>query len=413
MGLFPLTRAILSSQLFRFESFNPRPKWASLSSDSPASGSSPLSSLLSSSSPFIASSRGKLGSTQLPAGQLDIERIRDVKGGEEGAVRALGWAPGANRSILAVAGNDRRVRIYNIDGPSNPLLSAIHLPSLPISSLQFHPTSPSTLLLSGPRPYLHLVSLQTSTSTRVPLLPLTSAQPSSLSSVAFSPQGNILAAASSSGVHLLSFGSGGPQGLLGTLKASGGGGRVESVRFAKDGRELWMLGGRSGEVSVWDIGQRRCISKWKDEDGAGFGARLMDRNESAGLTAVGSSTGIVNLYSSATGGLDLTSSTFSSASGPSTTAPTLLKSFDNITVPLTSLAFNPDGQLLAAASSERKDTLRIYHTPSRTAYQNWPTAGTPLGVVTALGWSPRSDVLAMGNQRGRVLLYRLRGYSAY
>lgn len=98
----------------RFESLNPRPKWASLSSKG---ANDPLQSLLSSSSPFIASSKGRLGSA-LPAGQLDIERVRDVKGGEDGGVRALEWAPGMSRSVLAVAGADRRVRVYNVShGP--------------------------------------------------------------------------------------------------------------------------------------------------------------------------------------------------------------------------------------------------------------------------------------------------------
>jgi U3 small nucleolar RNA-associated protein 18 len=52
-----------------------------------------------------------------------------------------------------------------------------------------------------------------------------------------------------------------------------------------------------------------------------------------------------------------------------------------------------------------------YHTDSLTAFQNWPTQNTPLGHVTAVGWSPSSEYLAMGNGKGRVLLYRVKLYS--
>lgn len=159
-----------------------------------------------------------------------------------------------------------------------------------------------------------------------------------------------------------------------------------------------------------------------------------------------SSTGIVNLYStSSSSSSDLYSSNPASFSSQATyQPPTQLKAFTNLTTPISHLAFNPDGQILAAVSKEKKDALKLvrlrlfrvstrpvlsspvsslllsdsmhhsqYHTPSGTTFQNWPTASTPLGHVTSLGWSPRSDVLAMGNHKGKVLLYRLRDYAAY
>jgi U3 small nucleolar RNA-associated protein 18 len=56
--------------------------------------------------------------------------------------------------------------------------------------------------------------------------------------------------------------------------------------------------------------------------------------------------------------------------------------------------------------------LRLqYHTESLTTFQNWPTQHTPLGHVTSAGWSPTSEYLAMGNSKGRVLLYRVKPYA--
>lgn len=119
----------------------------------------------------------------------------------------------------------------------------------------------------------------------------------------------------------------------------------------------------------------------------------------------------------------------------SATPPSHLKSFDTITTPITSLAFNPDGQILVAASKDKRDCLKLvrsrrywtfcasrtqtdaflarpqYHTESLTTFQNWPTQHTPLGHVTSTGWSPSSEYLAMGNSKGRVLLYRIKPYA--
>lgn len=50
------------------------------------------------------------------------------------------------------------------------------------------------------------------------------------------------------------------------------------------------------------------------------------------------------------------------------------------------------------------------HLPSLTSFANWPTSSTPLGHVTAVDFSAQSEYLAVGNTRGRVLLYHLKEY---
>ncbi|KAJ1495373.1 hypothetical protein T484DRAFT_1762486 [Baffinella frigidus] len=44
-------------------------------------------------------------------------------------------------------------------------------------------------------------------------------------------------------------------------------------------------------------------------------------------------------------------------------------------------------------------------------FANWPTSGTPLHSVSAADFSPNSRFLSIGNDRGKVLLYRLRHYT--
>lgn len=50
------------------------------------------------------------------------------------------------------------------------------------------------------------------------------------------------------------------------------------------------------------------------------------------------------------------------------------------------------------------------HMPTLTCYSNWPTQRTPLGYVSSMCFSPHSGMLAMGNDKGRALLYRVNHY---
>ncbi len=54
---------------------------------------------------------------------------------------------------------------------------------------------------------------------------------------------------------------------------------------------------------------------------------------------------------------------------------------------------------------------RVLHVPSMTVFSNWPTSKSPLHYVHSAAFSPNSGYLAIGNARGRVLLYRLHHYS--
>jgi U3 small nucleolar RNA-associated protein 18 len=48
---------------------------------------------------------------------------------------------------------------------------------------------------------------------------------------------------------------------------------------------------------------------------------------------------------------------------------------------------------------------------SGTVFSNWPTSKSPMNYVFSLDFSPTSGFLALGNDKGKVLLYRLRHYT--
>merc|ERR1719213_838757 len=81
------------------------------------------------------------------------------------------------------------------------------------------------------------------------------------------------------------------------------------------------------------------------------------------------------------------------------------KSIDNLTTTITKLQFHGKGEVLAGASKWKKNAMRLCHTGTWTVFQNWPTKQSPLGYVTALDLSRKGGMLAVGNQKGKVLLY--------
>lgn len=69
-----------------------------------------------------------------------------------------------------------------------------------------------------------------------------------------------------------------------------------------------------------------------------------------------------------------------------------------------------EGELVAMASSHKKNQLKLVHLPTCTVFDNWPTEKTPLNKVTCLDFSPGGAFFAFGEDHGRVLLYRLNHY---
>ncbi|RUP10416.1 hypothetical protein BC936DRAFT_140011, partial [Jimgerdemannia flammicorona] len=122
-----------------------------------------------------------------------------------------------------------------------------------------------------------------------------------------------------------------------------------------------------------------------------------------------SRTGVVNIYDR-------------SCVDPLVAAPRPRKSILNLTTSVHALRFNHDAQIMGIASRSKKDQFKLVrpslffslmvcvHLPSMTVFSNWPTSGTPLSYVNCFDFSPGGGYLAIGNDKGRVLLYRVGHY---
>ncbi|ORY32090.1 WD40-repeat-containing domain protein [Naematelia encephala] len=410
----------LQSRLrYQFEKLHPQPDWAK---GRIQLGTPSLTSLLSTTASFIQPKSKKSGhNAPLPQGTIDIQRLRDVNfqnpttgkleaQGAGGGVVDVAWHPGKRVPVCVVAGGDRRVRFFNVDGHTNPSLMTIHMPSLPLQRATFHPTG-SSILFTGPRPFYYTYDLASARCLRSSRN-LFGSQPSptspnSLTRHAFSPDGTLLAVAGLRGnVSVLDWNNVGSGAVVAELKSGRGGSTVDMIWNAT-GTELMVLGGRGGcDVDVWNVRERRVVRKWTDE--RAWGGSIMRKASDSSKVAIGSSTGIVNLYQ--------TSSLKADRPGLNATSiphikPEPIKSLEHLTTRIDSLAFHPAGETMVVASGEKKGALKMYHVPSATAFSNWPTQQTPLGRITSVGFSSGGEYLSVGNTKGQVLLFSIKHYA--
>ncbi|KAF8883837.1 WD40-repeat-containing domain protein, partial [Infundibulicybe gibba] len=325
---------------------------------------------------------------------LGIERLRDINQSTQGSGEVNEKVP-----VVCVGTTDRRYRLFN----------------------------GSSLLLTGPRPFFYVHDFQsgatvrhsrglwgttfstTNDAVRVDRRgkrgrdnsgngAATAGGGEGLEISAFSPDtGDLLAVAGRGGyIHLVDWNSGAGQ-VVGSLKCGGGGGGIKSLWWTSenDGANAALGGGAAmngdAEVYIWDVGERKCIRRWKDDGGFRGAGGVMTGSRGGhdgkgGWLAVGSNTGFVNVYGSD-----------SFRSPPSFNNdlpnPKPIKSIANLTTAVSTLMFNHDAQILAVASREKRDAMRLIHLPSLTSFSNWPT-----------------EYIAIGNTRGKVLLYHLKEY---
>lgn len=151
-----------------------------------------------------------------------------------------------------------------------------------------------------------------------------------------------------------------------------------------------MASGSDGDVYRWDLRTNKCLERFSNEDGTITSSLAL----SSGHLAVGAESGVVNLFQGSIG---------------QSRKP--LKSIMNLHTSADALRFNSDGQILAMSTRRDKQTLKLLHVPTATVFANWPTSKTPLGYVWSMDFSPESKFLAIGNDKGKCLLYNLQHYS--
>ena len=353
----------------------------------------------------------------LAAGRLEITRLPDANAAcpSSAVIQAVAFHPSGQ--LLLTAGLDKAVRFFQADGLAGAHLQTVHLRDCPVHSAAFARGGES-VVVTGRRPFFYVLDLATGVAHRAG--PLAERGEKSFESFAAStaPGADLVALLGDRGsLPLFSLRSRTP---VGELRHSG---TVRAAAFdpADSSGHTLLTAGGDGVVHEWDLRTRACVRRSVDEGALGVSALAASPG---GSLAVGSTSGVVNVYRRGAGGAlgpaGVGSWTGSSSAAGTTTSPpaapatptpaarpTPARALMNLTTSIDTLTWAASGAVLAIGSRLATDGLRLVHGGSLTVFPNWPTSRTPLGHVHAAAFSPGGGLLAAGTAKGRVLMYRL------
>ena len=349
----------------------------------------PLADVLNRSTNYLTTSKLKM----IPTSDIDIQRLADVtkQRPSQAVVQTIQFHP--FQPLVLTGGYDRTLRIYHIDGKTNPVATSLYIENCPFQTALFHPDG-KRVIAAGRRRYLFFWDLETGSVEKVSRLYGQEHTQQSFEKFVLSPCGKYIALLGSNGwMNLLSASTG--QWLSGAKIE----GHLVDVAWTEP--ETMTLVNSQGDVYIWDVESREVQSRWRDPSLV----NVTKVAQSQAYIALGMENGIVAVYSRRNPILGMR---LSDAEPETRQANAVV---ENLVTRISSMEFNPDGQLLVVASRLKRDALRIVHVPSFTVYKNWPTSSTPLGHVSCVAWSPQNRMLAAGNEGGYARLWALNHYA--
>jgi U3 small nucleolar RNA-associated protein 18 len=286
---------------------------------------------------------------------------------------------------MLTCGYDKALRLFQIDGKDNPKLQSIVLKDLPISNANFSANG-LQVILTGRRNYFYVYDLENGSVERI--CGIRGRSETSFEKSYVSPCNKYVVILGRDGyIILLSMLT---KQWIADLKMTG---EVTDVCFSSDGKYLFSIG-TDAQVYKWDLDSRECVHRFNDHGSIKPGKIAVSLNGE--WLATGANTGVVNLYA-----MDRCMASEN---------PEPEKAVMNILSPISTLVFHPSSQLLAFGSNEMVDAMRLLHVPSLRVVKNWPTSNTPLNFVWSIDFSKDGKFIAIGNGKGKVLLYRFRAF---
>ncbi|KAF2711461.1 WD40 repeat-like protein [Pleomassaria siparia CBS 279.74] len=364
---------------------------------------------------------------KLQAGTIDIQRLKDVCKNGPSAVTSLSFHP--TYPLLLSSGPSSTLSLHHVNpNPPhpNPLLTSLHIKKTPLTTTSFHPSAnDSRIFLSARRRYFHIWNVATGTVEKVSRVYGHQHEQRTMETFSLSPNGKYMALQGSSrkGGGVINVLDATTLQWVTQVRIESRGG-VADFAWWSTGLGL-VIAGKNGEVTEWSI-KDGVVGRWQDEGAVGTTViavgGVSGRDGWLGgdrWVAVGSSSGVVNLYDRRawSENLDTSSSEAITNNGGIPRAPKPLRALDNLTTPISHLVFSPDGQILCMASRWKHNAVRLVHLPSATVFRNWPTTKTPLGRVSSVAWGRPSEeeekegcvaLMAVGNEMGRVRLWEVR-----
>eukprot|EP00792_Barthelona_sp_PAP020_P003544 TRINITY_DN1561_c1_g1_i1.p1 TRINITY_DN1561_c1_g1~~TRINITY_DN1561_c1_g1_i1.p1 ORF type:complete len:326 (+),score=61.12 TRINITY_DN1561_c1_g1_i1:45-1022(+) len=302
-----------------------------------------------------------------------------------GAIKSILFHP--TQSLFIIGGEDRHIRLFNLDLAESQLLHDISLKSLPITSCEFF-NSFQSLIITGKRPFYYTLDLETTDITINKLHNFHNPNP--VISHTFNNYWLCSNLANEVGLfHNQNFQ------LINKIKIPQTISSINSfdndILVSTEEGSIYIFDIRNTlkPVGIFNIETKDQITKMAlSNDHIAIGTKsgfvdVFDRNV---LTEVKRNQGISRSYSS-------------------------LFSINNLVTPVDSLNFNHTGEALVLSSSYKRDAVRMVHLGSQTVYQNWPAKTRNLLKPTYSCFSPHSGLVTIGNHTGLAFAFRLPAFS--
>lgn len=346
---------------------------------------------------------------------LDIQRTRDIPDTHRGPVDSLSFHP--QHPVLLSSSTASILYLHHISPGAlptpNPQLTSVQVKSVPIRRSAFLHPNGEEIIFAGRRRFFHSWNLSTGLVKKITKIQGHQHEQRTMERFRLAPDGKHMAliATSRKGGGMLNILSTGSMQWVAQARLDSRGG-IADFTWWRNGEGITILG-RDGQVAEWSLATKRTVGLWRDEGSIGGTVLSMggkDGPEALGgdrWVAMGSNSGVLNVYDRN----HLIDKINEDGSVEVKTLPEPTRRFEQLTTPITTTTFSPDGQLLAFASQHKRDALKLVHLPTCTVYRNWPTEQTPLGRITAVAFGSGKEaeiMLSVGNDVGKVRLWEIR-----
>ncbi|KAI0135453.1 Indigoidine synthase A like protein-domain-containing protein [Daldinia grandis] len=342
---------------------------------------------------------------------IDIQRSRDIPDTHKDEVTSLAFHP--EYPVLLSSSTSSVLHLHHIAPTAhptpNPLLTSVQVKQVPVRRAEFLYPTGDKIFFAGRRRYIHSWDLSTGTIQKTNKVQGHRLEQKTWERFKLSPCGQYLAliASTRKGGGIINILNANTMQWVAAARLDSRGG-IADFSWWSNGHGLTILG-RGGQVGEWSMATRRFLAVWNDE-GSNGGTVMAMGGRDGPITlggdrwiAIGSNSGVTNIYDRQALTLPSSDEELEVQERPEPT-----RRFMQLTTPVTVLTFSPDGQLLAFGSKHKKDALRLAHLPSCTVYRNWPTEQTPLGRISDVAFGRKSDLLAVGNDAGKIRLWEIR-----
>ncbi|XP_059341836.1 U3 small nucleolar RNA-associated protein 18 homolog isoform X1 [Ammospiza nelsoni] len=292
--------------------------------------------------------------------------------------------------VVMTAGHDRSVSLFQVDGIRNPKIQSIYLESFPIYKAHFSMDGEQVIATGTHHSMFFVYDMMAGSI--IPIPKVRGVEEKFLRNFELSPDGSFMLLIGNSGyLHLLSMKT---KELISTMKVNG---RCTASAFTPDSSKIYSYS-KEGEVFIWDVRSRKSLHKFEDEGSLEGKCIAVSKNNQ--YVACGSSSGVVNLY---TTDVCLKEN-----------RPKPVKAIMNLVTSATCVTFNPTTEILAVASRDADEAVKLVHLPSYTVFSNFPVfRKKQIYLTQSMDFSPRSGYFSVANNKGKALLFRLKHYSFF